>query len=187
MQEKEQPTAAIIAFAGRRVDPPGAGYRRFPLENLPLVRHRISAMLVSEGAAALVCSAACGADLIALAVAERLRLRRRIILPFAPDHFRETSVVDRPGEWGPVFDRCIAAARDGGDLVVLEAGTGDAAYAAANKTIIREAQALGAGTSSRQVALVAWEGGPRDDTDATKGFLDLALAAGFEWRSVSTL
>ena len=47
----------------------------------------------------LVCSAACGADLIALQAAGRVSLRRRIVLPFEPSRFRDSSVVDRPGDW----------------------------------------------------------------------------------------
>src|SRR6202007_3063310 len=97
---------------------------------------------------ARVCSAACGADLIALEEAERLGLRRRIVLPFPAKRFRETSVTDRPGEWGALYDRLIGEAKAAGDLVVLS-GTGDddAAYAAANTTIVHEAEELARATS----------------------------------------
>src|SRR3954469_3337063 len=134
MLEQKQVTPAVIALAGRRVDAAGTTPPRFPLENVPFVRQRLAEALVAEQAAALVCSAACGADLIALEEAERLGLRRRIILPFPPDRFRETSVIDRPGDWGRVFDRLIQAAAEAGDLVVLSAygGNEEAAYAAAN-------------------------------------------------------
>jgi ABC-type enterobactin transport system permease subunit len=57
----------------------------FPLEAVAIVRRRLADLLVQEHAVALVCSAACGADLIALEEAERLGLRRRIILPFRPE------------------------------------------------------------------------------------------------------
>jgi hypothetical protein len=40
-----------------------------------------------QSADALVCSAACGADLIALEEAERLGIRRCSVLPFSPDRF----------------------------------------------------------------------------------------------------
>jgi hypothetical protein len=40
-------------------------------------------------------SAACGADIIASEVASEIGLRRRIVLPFARDLFRETSANDR--------------------------------------------------------------------------------------------
>src|SRR3954454_21697157 len=98
---------AVVALAGRRMDAPGTEPPRFPLENVPVVRQRLAAMLAKESAVALGFSAACGANLIALEEAERLALRRRIVLPFSPERFRETSVVDRPGDWGPVFDRLI--------------------------------------------------------------------------------
>jgi hypothetical protein len=70
---------------------------RFPLEAVPTVRRRLADLLAKERAVALVCSAACGADLVALEEAERLGLRRRIVLPFPPERFRKTSVTDRPG------------------------------------------------------------------------------------------
>jgi hypothetical protein len=44
-------------------------------------------MLVAERADALACSAACGADLIALEEAERLGIRRCLVLPFSPDRY----------------------------------------------------------------------------------------------------
>ncbi len=66
MQEQRQITAAVIALAGRRIDAADAAMPRFPLENIPLVRKRLADLLVQERAVALVCSAACGADLIAL-------------------------------------------------------------------------------------------------------------------------
>ncbi len=178
----------VVALAGRRVDAPGTKPPRFPLGNVPLVRQRLAELLARERAAALVCSAACGADLVALAEAERLGLRRRIVLPFAPERFRETSVVDRPGDWGPAFDRLIAAAGAAGDLVVLDVGNNNSTYAAANQAIVREAQALAQADSAanRLVALVVWEGAARVGTDATEGFRNMAVRAGFEERSVLT-
>jgi hypothetical protein len=83
---------------------------------VPAVRQRLVDMLAAERAAVLVCSAACGADLVALEAAERLGLRRRIVLPFAAERFRTTSVTDRPGDWGPLFDRMIAAAGAAGEM-----------------------------------------------------------------------
>jgi hypothetical protein len=129
--------------------------------------------------------------LIALEEAERLGLRRRIVLPFPPDRFRETSVTDRPGNWGPVFDRLVAAAESAGDLVTLSSpGDDDAAYAAANEVIVKEAEVLAGstvdGTRLRLVAVIVWEGSAREGTDASGGLLTLATKAGFEERSIST-
>jgi hypothetical protein len=180
---------AVVALAGRRTDAPGAA-ARFPLENIPLVRQRLAEALAAEHATALVSSAACGADLVALEEAERLGIRRRIILPFAPERFRSSSVTDRPGDFGPVFDRHIATVQAAGDLVVMDVqgGSEDDAYAAATVAIIDEALMLAraSGTPCRMVAMLVWEGAARSGPDATGEFRQRALAAGFVERSVLT-
>ena len=68
----------------------------------------------------VVASAACGSDLLALAAASVLGIRTLVILPFASDIFRETSVVDRPHRafWGSLYDRLIVEARERWDLIV---------------------------------------------------------------------
>jgi predicted acylesterase/phospholipase RssA len=179
---------SIIALAGRRIDALDADPPRFPLEAVPTVRQRLADLLVQERAVALVCSAACGADLIALEEAEHLGLRRRVVLPFPPDQFRETSVVDRPGDWGRIFDRLVATAAADGDLIILaDQNVGDeAAYAAANAAIVREAQMLARDTTSRLLATLVWEGSAKPGGDATEGFRKLAVDAGFEVRFVTT-
>jgi hypothetical protein len=82
--------------------------------------HRRSAQGLQ--AVGLVCSAACGADLIALEAAEQLGVRRRIVLPFAPPPLPQDIcyVIDRPGDWGAVFDHQIATTSASGDLVVID-------------------------------------------------------------------
>ena len=100
-------------------------------------------------------------------------------------------MTDRPGEWGPLYDRLIAEAKAAGDLVVLS-GTDDddASYAVANTTIVHEAEGLAQATSDgrpyRLVAVIVWEGSAREGTDASGGLLALAKQAGFEERSVLT-
>jgi hypothetical protein len=146
--------------------------------------------MTSEGAVALISSAACGADLIALEVAEELDMQRRIVLPFEPGRFRDTSVSDRPGSWGPLFDHFIDAAKTGDDLIVLAdtAVSDAAAYASANERIVREAAACARAKLPpiRMVAVVVWEGAPKDGDDATMDFRTLAASAGFESREVLT-
>ena len=87
---------SIVAVAGRRVDAVDAQTKRFPYANADSVRAALSRALENAAAMLVVASAACGSDLLALDVASVLGIRTRIILPFAPDVFRETSVVDRP-------------------------------------------------------------------------------------------
>src|SRR5690242_13674568 len=60
---------AIVAAAGRRIDPDDATVARFPLTAIRETRRRIDAALVGRGATALVTSAACGADLLTLSAA----------------------------------------------------------------------------------------------------------------------
>ncbi len=183
---------AVVALAGRRIDLPEAPVPRFPLENIQDVGRRVCEALCKMRAVALVCSAACGADLVALEQAKLLGLRRRIVLPFAPERFRETSVIDRPGDWGPLYDQQVAATAAADDLLVLDSATdGDTAYAAANEAIVREAQALARTAQPdrphRLIAILVWEGATRPGSDATARFRDLTRRAGFEEQSISTL
>src|SRR5438270_11295822 len=133
---QDEPRKAVIALAGRRIDAPDAKATRFPLDAVPLVHQRLRELFRQEQADALVCSAACGADLIALDEAGRLGIRRRIVLPFAPDRFRETSVIDRPGGWCPLFHPLMDEAGKAGQVVVLDAGNREAAYAAASDATV---------------------------------------------------
>ena len=179
--------ARVAALAGRRIDAADAASSRFPLANTEIVRGRLQALLRAEGSDTLVCSAACGADLIALDVAGVLGLRRRVILPFAPERFRESSVTDRPGDWGPLFDRIIEEVRAKGDVVVLGLDEGDdATYAAANAAILDEAETLAGGEPAQVVAIIVWEGGSRGEGDLTEAFATLARARGHPVREVLT-
>src|SRR6476646_7796432 len=60
------------ALAGRRIDAADSEKSRFPLANVSLVRDRLRELFIKRGVDTLVCSAACGADLVALEVAEHL-------------------------------------------------------------------------------------------------------------------
>ena len=123
---------AVVALAGRRIDAEDADPPRFSSNNIPEVRKRLARLFEQEEALALVSSAACGSDLIGLEEAERIHIRRRIVLPFSREKFRATSVVDRPGEWGASFDHLVDLAEEDGDIIMLEQGEdADAAYAAA--------------------------------------------------------
>jgi hypothetical protein len=89
-----------------------------------------------------------------------------------------------------VFDRLVATAQAAVDLIVLDAGEGDAACGAANEAIAREARALAWGSGGGPRRLVAvWSGRGRREPRPTPpgGFRTLATQAGFEERSVATL
>jgi hypothetical protein len=177
----------IIALAGRRIDAADSKQPRFPLANVALVRERVRAMLKEEGATALVCAAACGADLIALEEAGSLKLRRRVVLPFERIRFRETSVVDRPGDWGPLYDRILNQVEAAKDLVVLGSMAEEDAYLAANRGILDEANVLAQQRGERVNAALVWNGESRGERDITEEFGNEARLRGWPVVEVSTL
>ena len=154
-------TATVIAMAGRRIDAPNAAASRFPLHNRERVGLAITAALQAlQPVTAIVSSAACGADLLALDAAAALGITRRVILPYSVERFRATSVVDRPGDWGPLFDALVAQAIARGDLVILsdDDGDSDTAFAETNLAILAEAEALAATNAALRRALIVWDG-----------------------------
>jgi hypothetical protein len=178
----------VIALAGRRIDAVDAGTARFPLQNVPLVEGRLNELFTREAATALVGSGACGADLVAMTVAHTRRIRRRVVLPFSRDKFRASSVTDRPGDWGPRYDRLLAELDRTGDVVTLEeGGAGDEAYAAANVAILDAAATLARQDDTDVLAVLVWEGTPRGGGDLTAAFGDEARTRGWRVEQVKTL
>ena len=178
----------VFALAGRRIDDPSAKTPRFPLANIEAVRAQLRTTLVEHGATALVASAANGADLLALDEAGALGVRRRIILPFERERFRRTSVVDRPGDFGGVFDRVLDEVAERGDVVTIATNSGDeAAYLAASELILREAVRLAAEQHEPASAIVVWEGRSRGAGDLTDAFRVDATARGLAVVEVPTL
>jgi hypothetical protein len=180
------PTA--IAVAGRRIDAPGAP-QRFPLGNRAMVGARIAERLRGLDAALVVGSGACGVDLLAHDAARALGVRSRIVLPFDRSRFRETSVVDRPGDWGPLYDLLCDAAARRGDLVELPgAPAQEGAFVAANEALLDDAVANAARASpaAAVLALVVWDG-PRGAGDVTEDFLRRATQRGLRVATLSTL
>jgi len=181
----------IVALAGRRIDATDADSPRFPLSSIELVRSRLHKLLSEKEATALVCSAACGADLLALSVAGDLDMRRRVVLPFTREHFRETSVVDRPGEWGTLFDAICDEVSEQGDLVILGCSEDDeAAYSAVSSAILEEAvrlQTLDKSSDEQAILVViVWEGAARGDADETAAFAKEARSRGLSVEEVLT-
>ncbi len=101
----------VLIAAGRRVDATDATVPRFPASQVAEVRRKVQELFNQEKPLAVVCSAACGADLIVLDVAESMGVKRYVLLPSKPAEFRKSSVVDRPGDWGDVYDRELRASR----------------------------------------------------------------------------
>ncbi len=184
---------STIVLAGRRIDAPDADMPRFPQSRIAAVAIELHTLFRRRRAGALVSAAACGTDIVALVAARSLGMRRRIVLPFSPAVFREGSVVDRPGDWGILFDELTAEAREAGDLVVLDSRTQQAdPYTATNERLIAEALEISGERSnarvrkSRLFAAIVWEGRPRDGDDYTHAFAELARARGLAVEEVLT-
>jgi hypothetical protein len=162
----------IIALAGRRVDASDAKKSRFPAtpKNIRIVRERIRALLNAQGATAMISSAACGADLLALAEAGNLGLRRKVVLPFDRERFRATSVTDRPGEWGRLYDSILDRVEKNADLLVMRLNSEEQAYAETNRMILDEALSMGRQLKSPVTAVLVWDGKSRGAGDLTAKF-----------------
>ena len=156
---------SVIALAGRRIDPADSTIARFPLANLNRVRDEIRLAMTEVTARAIVCSAACGADLLALEVAGQLGLEQHVVLPYSVSRFRTTSVVDRPGPWGAMYDDVIAKATATARLIRLQSDLDETeAYSAATARIIAVADQLSRSRGSDAaipVALLVWDGKSR--------------------------
>ena len=164
-------------------DPP-----RFPAANADLVRQRLRSVFDTLRPEALVSSAACGADLLALDVAGALGIRRRIVLPFEPERFRHTSVVDRAGQWGSLYDRIIEEVGTSGDLVVWQGqAEGDDVYAAITSVLLEEAAELARHSDGSVTAVLVWDGQRRGSDDLSFAFGKEARRRGFRIVEVSTL
>lgn len=177
----------IFALAGRRIDSPEAKPERFPLRNAGLVRQRLERLFANYVGATLVCSAACGADLLALEAAGSLGWRRRVILPFDRARFRETSVTDRPGDWSALYERILGAVEAAGDLVMAAAPPDRDPYEFAGDRILEEAGQIAAGSGEPEAVVVVWDGTPRGAHDATQHLVEAAEKKGLAVLPVSTL
>lgn len=177
----------IIVLAGRRIDAVDVAQPRFPLANIEQVRERLHALFVERGAEVLVCSAACGSDLLALDIAGELGMRRRIVLPFEPERFRRVSVTDRPGDWGRLFDRVLDEVGLPNVLILTGTGENDELFHETNAVMLDEALALADQEyTNRVLAVAVWEGEAREENDFTASFIQLARAHSIEVVGVLT-
>src|SRR5260221_10840496 len=70
----------VVAHCGRRIDDSGTKPPAFPLANVNLVAQRLRGLLAELRPAAVVSSAANGADLLLLLVAGELKVPQHVIL-----------------------------------------------------------------------------------------------------------
>jgi hypothetical protein len=167
----------IAALAGRRIDVPETEEKRFPLEMADVVYERILDFFEKHRVEVLVSSAACGADLLAQKAARALEIKSHVILPFGREKFRETSVTDRPGDWGELFDEICERAERQGNLIILEGFETDEknAYSAVTNEILNRTESLKSAAVDRQIlAVVVWDGKAKGERDETALFIEKA-------------
>jgi hypothetical protein len=160
-----------VAVAGRLIDPEGARSSRFPVRDRAVAGERMLQALRDYQPSALVCSAAPGADLLALDAAQRLNIRRRIVLPFDAARFRDLWIVTAACEWGTLFDSQIATSGLNRDLVDFKRDESHAAHRYTMIYLLDEARRLAAHNQESVEALIAWDGlshGPEDLTAAVR-------------------
>jgi hypothetical protein len=174
----------IIALAGRRIDAPGEISERFPLRNILAVKESLSSFFKGHGVTKLVSSAACGADLLAQEVASELGLERTIVLPFDQRIFRETSVTDRPGEWGSRYDTLL---RNCSLRILSFDHHNPTAYSQANDEILSTARALASANSDSVTAICVWDLAQKPNGDATAEFRRKALSQNVTVVDITTL
>ena len=177
----------ILALSGRRIDAEDGEQVRFPLRNMERVRLALRRLLIEKEVAWLVSSAACGADLIALSEAGGLGIRRRVVLPFDREKFRESSVVDRPGEWGDLYDRVISELTSSGDVELVQVKDGEDPFRATCREILDDAIAIGKDLQQEIGAVMVWDREVRETPDYTAEFGKEAQARGIEVFEISTV
>ncbi len=183
----------IIALAGRRIDAPDATVARFPLAAITDVRKLLRDLFTRHHATWLVASGACGADLLALDVAGSLGMKRHLVLPFARDTFRAMSVTDRPGDFGPLFDRIYRELTPDHITTLHTKHDLNRDFAQANQQILRKALALRQAeavpglAASQVLATLVWDGVSRGDDDFTARFANEAGKLGFPVYTILTV
>lgn len=176
-------TGPVIVEAGRRVDAPDAETPRFPPSNVAKVRQRIQQLFDREKPVAFVSSGACGADLLALDVAGHMHVPRYVLLPSPPEEFRKSSVTDRPGDWGALYDHVLKTAK----IEVLTLPDGQEGYLETNLKLLDRAEALAREHHTSTTALVVWNQQSRGPDDVTAHFLEQAKLRKIPVLEVSTL
>jgi hypothetical protein len=180
---KRKADRSVIVQAGRRVDGANAETACFPVANVNLVKDRIKAGLLENKPLALVSSAACGTDLVALEVAEQIKIDRFILLPSLPAEFRASSVTDRLGNWGDLFDRLMKTSH----VEVLTLPEGQQGYLETNLKLLDKAQSMAKKRDVEVKAMVAWNQESKGPDDVTAHFLEQARLRYLPIINISTL
>ena len=175
--------ARVALFSGHRIDSPDRPQPRFPADRVGDCHKAIGDFIAAEDIDVGYSSAANGGDLIF--VDELLKQGRgaHIVLPFAEEQFRNTTLaVGGQGEddWTHHFDRLVSGEREGAVLWHASQSTVDAAgmdpyYAHTNRVILGMGRLKAKELDGELVALSVME--PSEDRS-----IGGTYAAVYEWR-----
>ncbi len=182
----------VVVLAGRRVDAEDTSIARFPVGNVDKVREKLKQFFNASKMDYLVCSAACGTDLLALEVAGQLNIPRKMVLPFDAKTFRSSSVIDRPGNWGKLFDDVYNELRRESNVIVLNYDKDDKdVYEKTNFDILNTADLIFEKIDNREknkkLAIIVWEGAPKDSNDTTDHFRKEAIKRVYTIKEINSL
>jgi len=165
-KETPQPPARVILFTGHMIDPPGTTPPRFPNSIRDKARQAIfdkvqQELNRTEGKVVAIASAASGGDLLFHDVCEELGIEHQLLLPLAPDRFRNESVSPAGRYWEDQFDRFLRKRptpylSNSDDLPTwLSMKTDYSPWQRANLWLLQEALAV----ESKNLTLIAlWDG-----------------------------
>jgi hypothetical protein len=130
----------IVVFGGVQVDRDG-GQTRFPETTVAQMAERLRTLLAHLRPRVVVGAAASGTDLLVIEAALAENVQVHVVLPFARDAFRSTSVEDRGSEWTSRYDRLLDSCSD--NLVEgAEDPTDEAVFVQHNSRLLDHAQSL---------------------------------------------
>jgi hypothetical protein len=195
----------IVALAGRRIDKPYTKTPAFPFSNIEKVSAELNNFFNENNVTHLVSSGACGADLLGLEVAIKLKISCYLILPFEKEIFVSKSVSDcfKNEMWEAVFNKIYTSLEEQQKITILSISPEDEdKYQKTNKAILNKVESLSASLKKteeylssnlkpQKIALILWEGKPKakeiDTTDYTENLLESAKEMGFETEVINTL
>lgn len=175
--------ARIALFSGHRIDAPNRPTPRFPSDRIETCQQALGDFIAAEHIDVGYSSAANGGDLIFIDELLKRHRGAHIILPFAEEQFRNTTLaVGGEGEdqWTDRFDRLVSGEREGAVLWHASQSTVDAAgmdpyYAHTNRVILGMGRLKAKELDGELVALAVME--PSEDRS-----IGGTYAAVSEWR-----
>ena len=181
--DKKLRPARIALFSGHRVDAPDRPTPRFPANRIEACHQALRDFIAAENIDVGYSSAANGGDLIFIDELLQRHGSAHIVLPFAEEQFRNTTLaVGGHGEdqWTEQFDRLVIGEREGAVLWHASQSTVDAAgmdpyYAHTNRVILGMGRLKAKELDGELVALSVME--PSDDRS-----IGGTYAAVNEWR-----